>query len=104
MGVEIERKFLLPPCDGNAVKELLLKSRNAMLIQQAYFPSLDGEEAMRVRMCKVIKDRDAVTEEYGRMTVKSATGGRWRREYEWDLPLQVANFTEIGRASCRERV
>jgi len=85
MGVEIERKFLV---NGDA-----WRSGHRTTIRQGYL-SRDPARTVRVRT-KTDHER-AVTRAY--LTIKGATDGATRAEYEYELP--VADVTELLDQIC----
>ena len=84
MGKEIERKFLV---EGDAWREAASRSTK---IEQGYFRAEDA--TVRVR----IEDENAY------LTIKGATSGITRGE--WEYPIPVTDAEELLEGFCGERV
>ncbi|MDB5131413.1 MAG: hypothetical protein JWR02_1162 [Mucilaginibacter sp.] len=86
MGVEIERKFLVDHAKWNRVQK-----PKGTPYRQGYLLN-DGLRTIRVR----------VTDKKGYITLKGATSGISRKEFEYDIPL--ADGIELLDAFARSQV
>lgn len=90
MGVEIERKFLVDP-----EKWKNLEKPEGVFFRQGYILK-EKDKTIRVRLAG----------DKGFMTIKGATTGFSRKEYEYEIPAEDAeelmkNFTAFGTAKTR---
>ena len=90
MGVEIERKFLVDPEKWNKLEKPV-----GVFFKQGYMIR-EKDKTIRVRLAG----------EKGFITIKGATKGFSRKEYEYEIPAEDArellkNFTDCGTTKTR---